>query len=165
MIDKKLVLNLTRLSFPLVRFRRLYCIQFNIEVMFFSAWYQGCFVENVQSRNFNVSAGNYKVGDSSAQECTSLCAFLGFPYAGIQGDLCFCSQSYNKSAHAPSDSLCNNTCTELNACGSTSYIRVYETKETISGLNISGPGVGWLMESVEFATSVSKGRCLAIDWD
>ena len=126
---------------------------------FFSVtdWYLGCFIEKPQERAFNISAGNYMVSDTSAQDGTSACAFLNQSYAATEGELCFCtSGAYNIYGKASNESQCNITCSDL-PCDDTSYIRVYSTQDAIRKLKVSGPQTGWLLQDVNFTTTIEKG--------
>ena len=129
---------------------------------FFSVtdWYLGCFIEKPQERAFNISAGNYMVADTSAQDCTSACAFLNQSYAATEGELCFCtSGAYNIYGKASNESQCDITCSELQLpCSDMSYIRVYSTQDTIRKLKVSGPRTGWLLQDVNFTTTLEKGK-------
>lgn len=127
--------------------------------VFVSGWYLGCFKEKPQDRAFNISAGNYIVSDTSAQECTSACAYLNQTHAATEGELCFCkSGSYDIYGQASSDSLCDVPCSGL-SCSNTSYIRVYSTEDAIEELRVYGPQTGWLLQEVNFTTTLSgKGK-------
>lgn len=121
-------------------------------------WYLGCFIEKPQDRTFNISAGNYKVSDTSAQECTSACAFLNQSYAATEGELCFCTSGvYNIYGKASNESQCEVTCSVL-PCSDTSYIRVYSTQDAIGELKVYGPQTGWLLQDVNFTTTLGKGK-------
>ena len=121
-------------------------------------WFLGCFIEKPQDRAFNVSAGNYIVSDTSAQECTSACAFLNQSYAATEGELCFCaSGAYNVYGKASNESQCDMTCT-IAPCNDTSYIRVYSTQDAIGELKVYGPHTGWLLQEVNFTTILGKGK-------
>ena len=130
-------------------------IQPNLQI---SGWYLGCFKENLQDRVFNVSAGNYQVHDTSAQECTSACAFLNQSYAARNGDLCLCgSGSYNKYGLASSESLCDGMHSQQIPYNATTYIRVYSTQSATGGLKIHGPEIGWLFQETKFTVVVGQG--------
>ena len=130
-------------------------IQLNFQI---SGWYRGCFKENIQDRVFNVSAGNYQVHDTSAQKCTSACAFLSQSYAARNGDLCLCgSGSYNKYGLASSESLCDGMHSQQIPYNATTYIRVYSTQKATGGLKIHGPEVGWLFQETKFTVVVGQG--------
>ena len=124
-----------------------------------TGWYLGCFKEKPLVRAFNISAGNYFTSDSSGQECTSACAYLNQSYAATEGDLCFCtSGSYDKHGRASSESLCNiPVCSDTLSCNDTTHIRVYSTQDAIGGLNIEAPQTGWLLQEMNFTTSLRKG--------
>ncbi|KAL9957104.1 hypothetical protein ACROYT_G038703 [Oculina patagonica] len=120
-----------------------------------AGWYLGCFKEKPEDRAFNISAGNYIVSDTSAQECTSACAYLNQTYAATEGELCFCKSGfYDIYGQASSESLCDVPCSGL-SCSNTSYIRVYSTEDAIEELRVYGPQTGWLLEEVNFTTTLS----------
>ena len=128
-------------------------------IFVFSGWYLGCFNEKPENRAFNISAGNYIVSDTSAQECTSACAYLNQSYAATEGDLCLCANgSYNKYGQAASEQLCDLVCSDAQSCNDTSHIRVYSTQDAIGGLEIQAPQIGWLLQKVNFTSSVGKGK-------
>ena len=121
-------------------------------------WYLGCFVEKLQDRAFNISAGNYIVSDTSAQECTSACAFLNQSYAATEGELCFCATgAYNIYGKASNESQCDVICS-VPPCNDTSYIRVYSTQDAIGELKVYGPPTGWLLKDVKFTTTLGRGK-------
>ena len=119
-----------------------------------SGWYLGCFKENIQDRAFNVSAGNYLVHDTSAQECTSACAYLNQSHAARNGDLCLCGSKYGL---ASSESLCDGMHSQQIPYNATTYIRVYSTQKAIGGLKIHGPEVGWLFQETKSTVVVGQG--------
>lgn len=125
------------------------------------AWYKGCYVDKPDDRVFIISAGNYDPTDSSPQECTYKCAVLNFTYAATQGDVCFCANDYSKNSAATNESLCSSDCTDIEKCGDKSYIKVYETVDSIDGLNITLPEKeGTALSSVSFGTTLEKGAIL-----
>ena len=98
------------------------------------------------------------MSDTSAQECTSACAYLNQSYAATEGKFCLCSNGpYDKYGAASSDSLCDVVCSDP-ACNDTSHIRVYSTQNAIGGLEIQAPQVGWLLREVNFSVSLGKGK-------
>lgn len=118
----------------------------------------GCYKENIANRAINISAGNYIVSDTSAQECTSSCAFLKQSYAATEGNLCFCGNgNYDVYGKATNDSQCDVTCS-AQSCDSTSYVRVYSTQGAIGELKLHGPKVGWMFREVSFSTVLGKGN-------
>lgn len=130
--------------------------KFSCKHVFLSDWYLGCFKENPQNRAFDISAGNYIVSDTSAQECTSACAFLNQSHAATEGELCFCtSGSYDIYGQASNG--CDVACSGL-SCGNTSYIRVYSTQDAIGELSVNGSQTGWLLQEVNFTTTLGKGK-------
>ena len=98
------------------------------------------------------------MSDTSAQECTSSCAFLNQSYAATEGNLCFCSNgNYDVYGKATNDSQCDVTCS-AQSCDSTSYVRVYSTRGAIGELKLHGPKVGWMFREVSFSTVLGKGN-------
>jgi len=97
------------------------------------------------------------VTDTSAQECTSACAFLNQSYAATEGELCFCASTYNIYGKASNESQCDMTCS-VAPCNDTSYIRVYSTQDAIGELKVYGPQIGWLLQEVNFTTTLGKGK-------
>ena len=133
-------------------------IMIHVIYTFITDWYLGCFNENRQERTFNISAGNYIVSDTSAQECTSACAYLNQSYAATEGDLCLCSNgAYDKYGQASSDRLCDVICSDALSCNDTSHIRVYSTQDAIGGLQIQSSQTGWLLQEVAFTALLGKG--------
>jgi len=49
------------------------------------------------------------------------------------------------------------TCT-IAPCNDTSYIRVYSTQDAIGELKVYGPHTGWLLQEVNFTTTLGKGK-------
>ena len=98
------------------------------------------------------------MSDTSAQECTSACAFLNQSYAATEGELCFCaSGAYDIYGKASSESQCDVKCSVL-PCSDKSYIRVYSTQDAIGELKVYGPQTGWLLKDVNFMTTLGKGK-------
>ena len=99
------------------------------------------------------------MSDTSAQECTSACAYLNQSYAATEDELCFCSNGpYDKYGPASSDSLCDLVCSDPGPCNDTSHIRVFSTQDAIGGLEIQAPKVGWLLREVNFSVILGKGK-------
>ena len=109
---------------------------------------------------FLFSAGNYDPNDSSPQECTYKCAVLNFTYAATQGDICFCANgNYAKYGPANNEALCSSDCTDVEKCGEDSYVKVYETADSIDGLKITVPSEdGMALHPVTFRTTLAKGN-------
>lgn len=128
-------------------------------MFFVSDWYLGCFKEKPQDRAFNISAGNYIVSDTSAQECTSACAYLNQTHAATEGELCFCkSGSFDIYGQVSSESLCDVVCSGP-SCSNTSYIRVYSTQDAIGKLKVYGPqNASFILQEVNFTTALEKGK-------
>ena len=98
------------------------------------------------------------MSDTSAQECTSACAYLNQSYAATEGNLCFCSNGrYDVYGKASNDSLCDVTCS-VQSCSDTSYVRVYSTQGAIGELKVYGQQVGWMLHEVNFTTVLGKGN-------
>ena len=98
------------------------------------------------------------MSDTSAQECTSACAYLNHTHAATEGELCFCKSGfYDIYGQASSESLCNAACSGL-SCSNTSYIRVYSTQDAIGELKVYGNQTGWLLQEVNFTTTLGKGK-------
>ena len=141
-----------------IKLQKLLHVVVCFKLLLIAGWFLGCFKEKPEERVFNISAGNYRITDTSAQECTSACDHLNQTYAATEGDLCFCaSGSYDKYGQASNESLCNLNCSDGVSCNNISYIRVYDTQGSVGGLNIDAPQIGWLWQELNFSASLEEG--------
>ena len=123
----------------------------------------GCFSESPSSRQFFVSPGDYQPENLTPYACVKLCGNMKYNFAALQnGNLCFCTNTFNASQTA--NASCNINCTgeQRYKCGgiwatlvynSTSYVRkfvinyssplrVFEWVNTTAGfVNESAPGL------------------------
>ncbi|XP_048575324.1 polycystic kidney disease protein 1-like 2 [Nematostella vectensis] len=123
------------------------------------AWYIGCHSDDASNRVFNIIAGNFKIPDTSPEECTSACALLNATYActqGVpQGMMCFCSNSL-VGAVKVDDSKCGEICAQK-VCPGIRFLRVYGTSNAIAGLSVTGPDTGFVFSPATFQSTVAKG--------
>jgi len=98
--------------------------------------YMGCFIDSAVSHDFSVSVivSSPMTVDTCVQECQQ----ANFQFAGVQGDTCYCGNSYG-SFGAAADSACDIPCAgDSNAvCGGSSFNSVYQVLGCSSLSNVT----------------------------
>ncbi|XP_067943058.1 uncharacterized protein [Watersipora subatra] len=88
--------------------------------------YQGCYTDEDVSRDLpDVNSGG---NDSDIQKCVDLCTFKAYKYAGLQGNMCYCGDSFGKYCKVD-DSLCSIRCpgNDQQNCGGANKNSIYST--------------------------------------
>ncbi|XP_067943054.1 sialate:O-sulfotransferase 2-like [Watersipora subatra] len=88
--------------------------------------YQGCYFDEALGRD--LSDENDLGSTNTVQTCIDLCTYKGYKYAGLQGNMCYCGDSFGKYCKVD-DSLCSIICPGniQQICGGANKNSIYST--------------------------------------
>ncbi|PAA46026.1 hypothetical protein BOX15_Mlig029689g1 [Macrostomum lignano] len=86
----------------------------------------GCFKDEVLNRDFT-EYGGLRINRMDAEQCQKLCTPLATTYMGIQGDECWCGNSFGKHGQG-TERDCGQVCSGSmdEHCGGENFNSVYE---------------------------------------
>ncbi|KAL5017875.1 hypothetical protein ScPMuIL_003597 [Solemya velum] len=125
--------------------------------------YLGCFVRSWQGLDFRVNPGVYDIQTVTDDTCGFECGRMGYNYAGLtSGAVCLCGNNVPGDVQTVSDNNCSLVCPGVgtSTCGSHTYVSVYTTPDTLTALDIIGPGVLTSFEPVEIELAVTGGESI-----